>query len=200
KVSCLIGDSYRSLLNPSVFISLWRLAKSSDLVVVSTPSVNGLYVSVLCLLLGKRYVCEVAGDYTAFETKKFGRFITPLLKFYMPWLVRNAVGATYVTNDLAKKYPNTNYLVGSNVNIHQVCPRSSYALKNPEVVSVGFVGGLVERKGVRTIIQAAALLRRECQDRRYIFNFIGGHADYDWESLCVEMNVSDVCVFHGMKN
>ena len=199
KVSRLVGSGYRNLLRPSVFISLWRLAESSDLVVISTPSVNGVYASILCLLLGKRYVCEVAGDYTAFETKKFGRTITLLLRFYMPWLVRKAVGATYVTNDLAKKYPNANFFVGSNVNIHHVFPRSSYALKRPEVVSVGFVGGLVERKGIRTIIQAAALLKRECQDKSYIFNFIGGHADYDWEALCVGLDVSDVCIFHGMK-
>lgn len=198
-VSNVVGQSYINILKPSVIIRLARLVRSSDLVVLSTPSVNGLFSSILCLLLRRKFVCEVAGDYTAFNTKRFGNLITLFLKYYMPFIIRKAVGATYVTNDLLAKYPNPNALVGSNVNIHRLFPRLDYSLKKPGEVAVGFVGGLVERKGIRTILKAAALLKSEYINYNCRFHFIGGHADVDWESVSLELGVSDLCTFHGMK-
>lgn len=198
-VSNVIGDSYRNLIKPSVFFEIIRLIRSSDLVVLSTPSVNGFFASILCLLLRRKFVCEVAGDYTAFNTKRFGSVITFFLKYYMPFIIRKAVGATYVTNDLLTKYPNSNALVGSNVNIHGLFPRSDYSLKKHGEISIGFVGGLVERKGIRTILKAAAFLKNKYPNYKYCFHFIGGHADEDWESVSLELGVFDLCIFHGMK-
>ena len=198
-VSNAVGNGYRSILRPSAFADIFKLVRSGKLIVISTPSVNGLFASMLCLVLGRKFVCEVAGDYDAFNTKRFGSIITFCLKRYMPFLVRKAVGSTYVTNDLLAKYPNANAIVGSNVNIHNVFPRSDYSIKDLGEVSIGFVGGLVERKGIRTIIKAAALLKDRCSEVKYRFHFIGGHSDQDWRALSLELGVSDICLFHGMK-
>src|SRR5690606_13595945 len=83
-VSTDIGNSYKNILKPSVILKIARLVSSSNLVVLSTPSVNGFFASLLCLLLRRKFVCEVAGDYTAFNTKRFGNVITLFLKYYMP--------------------------------------------------------------------------------------------------------------------
>lgn len=198
-VSDVVAQSYKNILKPSVIIRIAKLVRSSDIAVLSTPSVNGFFASILCLLLRRRFVCEVAGDYTAFNTKRFGSVVTFFLKYYMPFIIRKAVGATYVTNDLLTKYPNSNALVGSNVNIHGLYPRSNYSLKNEGEISIGFVGGLVERKGIRTILEAAAFLKNKDPNYKYQFHFIGGHADVDWESVSLELGVSDLCTFHGMK-
>lgn len=195
-----IGKSYKNILKPSVVLRISQLICSSNLVVLSTPSINGFFASILCLLLRHKFVCEVAGDYTAFNTKKFGKIITFVLKYYMPFLIRKAVGATYVTNDLLGNYPNSNALVGSNVNIYELFPRSDYSLKRHSEISIGFVGGLVERKGIRTILKAAAFLKYKYPNYKYRFHFIGGHADDDWESVSLKLGVSELCIFHGMKS
>ncbi len=197
--SNVIGNSYKSLIKPTTLIRIVELMRSSDLVVLSTPSVNGFFASILCLLLRRKFVTEVAGDYTAFNTKRFGRIITFILKHYMPFIIRKAVGATYVTYNLLTKYSNSNALVGSNVNIYNLFPRIDYSLKKCGEISVGFIGGLVERKGIRTIVMAAALLKNRYPNYKYRFHFIGGHSDGDWESVSLELGVFDICTFHGMK-
>lgn len=194
-----VGSNYKRLFYPKNIATLFRLVRASDLIVISTPSVIGLFVSLLCFVSQKNYVCEVAGDYTAFETKKFGGLITKVLHLYMPWLIRMAVGATYVTHDLAKRYHNNNSLIGSNVNIRNVYPKDNYSLSNPSTLSIGFVGGLVERKGIRTIVKAAVILKNKYPEFKYEFNFIGGHSDNDWSSLCTFFDVTELCSFQGIK-
>lgn len=195
--------SYLGLLNPVFYFFLIKELKISKLVVVSTPSVIGTFVTLICLLLRKPYTVEVAGDGDSFLSKKAGWIFSFFLRFMMPIFVRRAQGAAYVTKFLADKFPNeTRIIVASNVNILDIHPKTllSHSLIEKDVVKIGFVGGLNRRKGVDVLLQAASQLIIDRNYQHLQFHLVGGHSDFNLEAVLVDLDVRNYFVLHGTKS
>lgn len=134
-----------------------------------------------------------------FSTKKFGFVITYFLKNLMPNFIKNASGATFVTNDLSKRFPNNNSLVASNVNIQNVQYKKIpiKELKFKETIEIGYIGALTKRKGISILIEFANRLV-EMNIKNFKINLIGGHTDYDWKEKINELKIDKYFVFHGI--
>lgn len=194
-----LSKNYLYLFNPLNIYKISRLMDKYDLIVCSTPSIIGSWVLLINLFQKKKYSVEVAGDYDMFSTKKFGFIITYFLKNLMPKFIKNANGATYVTNDLSRRFPNNNSLVASNVNIKKVFYKESVtqALKFKETIEIGYIGALTKRKGISILIEFANKLV-EMNIRNFQINLIGGHSDDDWKEKVSELKIDKYFVFHGI--
>lgn len=195
--------NYFGLLNPFFYTRLFKDLKQSRLVVISTPSVIGSFVTLVCIIAKKPYAVEVAGDGDAFLSKKGGWAFSTFLNVMMPLFIRKAYGAAYVTKFLASKFPNKNNIViTSNVNIEEVSPRRflSESLIKKQKVNIGFVGGLNRRKGVDVLIKAASRLIVEQGYHNLQFHLVGGHEDFRLESMLTQLFVREYFVLHGLKS
>ncbi|WP_151950597.1 glycosyltransferase family 4 protein [Aliarcobacter butzleri] len=199
KILKSFSRNYLYLFNPLNIYKISRLMDKYDLIVCSTPSIIGSWVLLINLFQKKKYSVEVAGDYDMFSTKKFGFIITYFLKNLMPKFIKNANGATYVTNDLSRRFPNNNSLVASNVNIKKVFYKESVtqALKFKETIEIGYIGALTKRKGISILIEFANKLV-EMNIRNFQINLIGGHSDDDWKEKVSELKIDKYFVFHGI--
>lgn len=193
------SKNYLYLFNPFNIHKINKLIRQYDLIVCSTPSIIGSWVLLINLFQKKKYSVEVAGDYDMFSTKKFGFIITYFLKNLMPKFIKNASGATFVTNDLSRRFPNNNSLVASNVNIKKVFYKESVtqALKFKETIEIGYIGALTKRKGISILIEFANKLV-EMNIRNFQINLIGGHSDDDWKEKVSELKIDKYFVFHGI--
>jgi glycosyltransferase involved in cell wall biosynthesis len=203
KVTNIMGKNYLSILNPIFYFRLMKYIKQSNLVVISIPSVTGAVVALFCNVFLKPYAVEVAGDGDAFLTKKGGRIFSIYLNFMMPFYIKNAQGAAYVTKYLAAKFPNEKKnLVSSNVNIEDIHTRLnlSKSLCEKDQVKIGFVGGLNKRKGVDTLIRSAQQLIVEKGYTNLFFCLVGAHADFDIENLLSKCNIKEYFFLHGLKS
>ncbi len=201
-VSSAVGENYLGLLRPTFYVKFFKDINQADIVVISTPSVIGSVVALFCNFLSKQYVVEVAGDGDAFSSKRGGWIFSSYLKVMMPFYVRRALGAAYVTKYLASKFPNKNkVLVSSNVNIESINTRPALteSLLNKRLIQIGFVGGINKRKGVDVLIKAAHKLIVEKGYKNLSFSIIGGHNDFDVESLLRENGVEKHFVLHGLQ-
>lgn len=200
-IKILKGSSknYLYLFNPFNIYKINKLIRQYDLIVCSTPSIIGTWVLLINLFQKKKYSVEVAGDYDMFSTKKFGFVITCFLKNLMPNFIKNASGATFVTNDLSKRFPNNNSLVASNVNIQNVQYKKIpiKELKFKETIEIGYIGALTKRKGISILIEFANRLV-EMDIHNFKINLIGGHTDYDWKEKINELKIDKYFVFHGI--
>ena len=200
-IKILKGSSknYLYLFNPFNIYKINKLIRQYDLIVCSTPSIIGTWVLLINLFQKKKYSVEVAGDYDMFSTKKFGFVITCFLKNLMPNFIKNASGATFVTNDLSKRFPNHNSLVASNVNIQNVQYKKTLIkeLKFKETIEIGYIGALTKRKGISILIEFANRLV-EMDIHNFKINLIGGHTDYDWKEKINELKIDKYFVFHGI--
>ncbi|MCC9661798.1 glycosyltransferase family 4 protein [Pseudoalteromonas sp. MB41] len=191
------NGGYARLFNPLNLFRFVCCIKSFNLVTLSTPSVNGTYFGLLCLLFKRKYTVEVAGDTNMFDKKKGGKIFGKLLKQLTPRIITNALGAAYVSKYLkAKYYCKGESLVSSNVNINEIVP-SSLTREYDKKLILGFAGGLNERKGIQTIIEVAAILNGKLN---FQFILCGGHQDKDWKSQVEKQGLSDVIQFAGILN
>lgn len=193
------SKNYLYLFNPFNIHKINKLIRQYDLIVCSTPSIIGTWILLINLFQKKKYSVEVAGDYDMFSTKKFGFVITYFLKNLMPNFIKNASGATFVTNDLSKRFPNHNSLVASNVNIQNVQYKKTLIkeLKFKETIEIGYIGALTKRKGISILIEFANRLV-EMDIHNFKINLIGGHTDYDWKEKINELKIDKYFVFHGI--
>ncbi len=194
-----LSKNYLYLFNPLNIYKISKLMDKYDLIVCSTPSIIGTYVLIINLFQKKKYSVEVAGDYDMFLTKKFGFVITSFLKIFMPKFVKNANGATYVTKDLSKRFPNKNMLIASNVNIKKVFYKEplTKALKFKEDIEIGYIGALTKRKGISILIEFANKLV-QMNINNFKINLIGGHSDYNWNEKIEEYRLNEYFIFHGI--
>ena len=192
------SKNYFYLFNPLNIYKINNLIKQYDLIVCSTPSIIGTWILIINLFQKKKYSVEVAGDYDMFSTKKFGFIITYFLKNLMPKFIKNANGATYVTNDLSRRFPNNNSLIASNVNIKKIHYKQVIIkeLKFKENIEIGYIGALTKRKGISILIEFANKLV-EMNIRNFQINLIGGHSDDDWKEKVSELKIDKYFVFHG---
>ena len=193
--------NYFGLLNPYFLFKVLKDLKKSAHVVISTPSVIGSFITILCILFRTPYSVEVAGDGDAFLSKKGGWLFASILGLMMPLFVKNAQGAAYVTNYLASKFPNKNkVLVASNVNIDVIYRRAAITkpLLNLNEVRIGFVGGLNKRKGVDVLIMSAQKLIVEKGYKNLTFHLVGGHNDFDLSAMLKEFNIGEQVIQHGL--
>lgn len=193
------SKNYLYLFNPLNIYKTNNLIKEYDLIVCSTPSIIGTWVLLINLFQKKKYSVEVAGDSDMFSTKKFGFIITYFLEKLMPKFIKNASGATYVTNDLSKRFPNKNTLVASNVNIKNIYYREilTKELKFKENIEIGYIGALTKRKGISILIEFANKLV-EMNIKNFRIHLIGGHSDYDWNDKISELKLNKYFIFHGI--
>ena len=193
------SKNYLYLFNPLNIYKINYLIKQYDLIVCSTPSIIGTWILIINLFQKKKYSVEVAGDYDMFSTKKSGFVITYFLKNLMPKFIKNASGASYVTNDLVKRFPNNNFLVASNVNIKNIHYKENIIkeLKFKENIEIGYIGALTKRKGISILIEFANKLV-EMNIKNFKINLIGGHSDYDWNGKINELEIGNYFVFHGI--
>lgn len=189
--------NYFKLLSVFRLIKLLRLIFASDFVVINTPSITGIFVGYLCLIFRQKYVCEVAGSYDAFMSKKMGKVISPLIRLSMKVLVAKAQGATYVTNMLYQEFCHSRSLVSSNVIILGYGQKKKLIKKNE--YKIGFLGGLNKRKGLETLLDAAVLIKSEgrlnCK-----FLLVGPGKQSFWQDKIDSMGLSQNVEFLGCFN
>ncbi|MFV0563952.1 glycosyltransferase family 4 protein [Malaciobacter mytili] len=193
------SKNYLYLFNPLNIYNINNLIKRYDLIVCSTPSIIGTWVLLINLFQKKKYSVEVAGDYDMFSTKKFGFILTYFLKNLMPKFIKDANGATYVTKDLSRRFPNNNRLIASNVNINSIYYKQAIInkLKFKENIEIGYIGALTKRKGILILIEFATRLL-EMNINNFKINLIGGHADDNWKEKVTELKIDKYFIFHGI--
>ena len=199
KIFSLLDPQYKNyagLLDPARILRLVKAIKKADMIVLNTPSITGIFIGILCLVLQKDYVCEVAGSADAFKAKPFGRLVTPIIRLLTKFLVAKALGATYVTNSLQQIFPNKLCLVSSNVIIRDYGDAKQLKLKDKYFI--GCVGGLVTRKGLGTIIQCARLMKKN--HRPDVHFLIVGHGPQSyWNEATKRFGVDDKVTLLGGK-
>jgi len=194
-----IKNNYLNLFNPFILSDILKIVNSHDLIVISTPSIIGSYISILSILTQNKYSVEVAADTDMFSSKKFGFIVTFFLKLFMPIFVKKALGATYVTNDLCKRFPNEINNVSSNVNIQTIKQKKVLTKKliDKKLVQIGFVGGITKRKGVKIIVKAIKLLVENGYTNLQV-NLIGGHSDENWNEIIKSYKLEKYFNFIGI--
>lgn len=194
-----LSKNYFYLFNPLNIYKINKLIKNYDLIVCSTPSIIGTWILIINLIQKRKYSVEVACDYDMFSTKRLGFILTYFMKKFMPKFIKNADGATYVTNDLAKRFQNKNILISSNVNIKNTFYKEPLKkeLRFKETIEIGYIGALIKRKGISILIEFADKLIK-MNIKNFRINLIGGHSDYDWNEKINELKINEYFVFHGI--
>jgi len=73
-----------------------------------------------------------------------------------------------------------------------------FRVAEPSAIHVGIAGRLVDVKRVDLFLEAAALLLRECPERRWRFHIFGdGPNGPDLQRLAARLQVDDKVIFHG---
>lgn len=189
--------NYLSLINPLVIKNTLNLIKKSDFLVINFPSIIGLFVFILNLWVGKRYIVEVAADEDQFSNKKGGFLVTLAIKMAFPKIVRESLGSIYVSSFLENKFPCKNSAVASNVRINKVYSDKNRNIKNRSKVNILFAGGVNLRKGVDILLFAMADLI-EAGYNQFHLNIAGGHFDRDYKKLVNEIGLSENVTFLGI--
>ena len=203
KLSSASLQAYVFLLMPIFYYRAIIDIFKSNLIVISTPSILGSIVGLLCILLNRPYVVEVAGDCDSFSSKRGGFVVSFILSYYMPLLVNKAIGASYVSSYLSNKFPcKGNTIISSNVNILKIQSKyiDSNSLKIADEINIGFVGGLTRRKGVDLLIEAANILVYNYKHKNLIFHLVGGSPDINIEMQLSRLNLKNNFLIHGSVN
>lgn len=75
---------------------------------------------------------------------------------------------------------------------------AQFRAEDPDATHIGIAGRLVDVKRVDLFIEAAALLLRECPERRWRFHVFGeGPQRQDLEELSRRLQLGDKMIFHG---
>lgn len=193
-------SGYSSIFKPLNAIRIFCEMKNADLIVVNYPSIIGSFVLMANLFLRKKYSIEVAGDETMWNSKAGGSIVGLFLRFMMPFFIKRANGAAYVTKYLNRKYPNAlSTIVASNVDLtrySQRCPLIDPLVKKSSI-SLGFVGGLTARKGLACLLKALAICNERGLSHVKLY-LVGGHADVDWLELVGQTGLAECVTFCGV--
>lgn len=190
---------YRSTLD---LINIFKHRNSFavyDLIVISFPSVNGLFISLFCILFGYRYSLEIAGNTDAFRTKRFGVIFSKIIDFTKRPIVQNSVGVAYVHKHLISQHGfKEPFIIASNVNIldyHSIGPSYDSDMLN-HTIHLLFVGGLTKRKGVDVMIQTVNQLKG-IKNLSFHLHLVGDSADFDVELMISRYGLSSSITLHG---
>jgi glycosyltransferase involved in cell wall biosynthesis len=192
---------YLHLLNLQTMFRIINLLKSLNYIVISLPSILGIYVLIINSITKRPYLIEVASDENMFITKKGGKAFTLLLKLLMGRFIRKARGAAYVTKYLSQTYPtNGYYIISSNVNIYSTKQKAELLLPlaNKSIINIGFAGGLTKRKGIDTIIKMMLLMKQTEHFPKIRIHLIGGYSDADWPQTIHAFGLDQSFIFHGI--
>jgi L-malate glycosyltransferase len=75
---------------------------------------------------------------------------------------------------------------------------AGFRVAEPDAIHVGIAGRLVDVKRVDLFLEAAAILLRECPERRWRFHIFGdGPNRRDLQQMAERLQVGDKVVFHG---
>lgn len=184
-----IGVENYLLLMISVFNS-WRAILTSNLIVINYPTINSIPIAVLIMIAGFRskFSLEISGSNDLFNTKGLrGRFIAKVHKFLILKLEPKAAGILTVANYLVEGFKNKNILIASNVIIKK---RILNNFENFDEKRILFAGGLVARKGIQTIIDAAIIMLK--MDPSIKIYMAGGHEDRNWKVTCQVNNLKNI--------
>jgi glycosyltransferase involved in cell wall biosynthesis len=193
-----VSQNYLNLFNPSFIFEACILIRKSDLLVLNTPSIVGLYVLILNKFINKPYVLDFAADLDQFSSKRFGFILTYIFKKIIPFSCKRALAVSYVSSFLERKYRSDGYvLVASNVNVQYIAESPKMWVEK-DIFNISFAGGLNKRKGVNLIVEAAYLLKKNRPELRFLFHICGGHSDCDWPRLVDELGLTDSFLFHGL--
>lgn len=196
-ISSTFSDlGYFDFFKPLKLISIIKVLKSNDFVVINYPSVMGLFCAVLCILLGRRYSLEFAADSDLFSSKKCGFLVTAVFNMISGVIASNASASIYVSEYLRNKYPNRCSVVCSNVKLESFVEKFKNAPLN-EDYKILFAGGINRRKGIPELLKCLRLLKNS-SNKRFELHIAGGHPDDDYEQLASELQVYDSVVFHGI--
>ncbi|WP_222434449.1 glycosyltransferase [Vibrio cyclitrophicus] len=201
KVCNWCPSNYRGLFSLKYVKNITKLLQEIDFVVVNIPSVTGVFVLLLNVFIKKPYSVEVAADYDQFSSKKFGWLVSFFMKPLMKFFIKNSLGAAYVSKHLFDNYQtNGHKLIASNVNLYGISYRDkiTYPLSERKEISLGFVGGLNERKGLHILFYAL----KELIDRGHAnvhLDVIGGHSDRDWNAVLIDLNIEKNVTIHGLR-
>ncbi|WP_102298281.1 glycosyltransferase family 4 protein [Vibrio cyclitrophicus] len=201
EISYLGVESYISLFRFGRFITLYKLFSGVDFLVLNVPSINGIFSLLFNIIVGKGYSVEVAADSDQFSSKKFGWLVSFFMKPLMKFFIKKSLGAAYVSKYLCDNYQTDGHkLIASNVNLYGISYRGriTYPLSERKKISLGFVGGLNERKGLHILCYAL----KELIDRGYTnvhLDVIGGHSDRDWNAVLIDLNIEKNVTIHGLR-
>ena len=174
-----------------------RLARSGrfDIVHAFWPLPHGLLGLVAKRASGVPLVCTFFGVELTWMRSQF-----PGLKRVLRAIVRGSDAVTaissYTADQLRAEVPGAQAAVvpfGAAVAVPEVAPEPpAGARKSFEVL---FVGRLVERKGVRFLLEAIALLRREHEVRLHVVG--DGPLRSDLERAAAALDLNGIAEFHG---
>lgn len=190
-------SNYYQMFSFLRFCRVLSAIKRSELVVINTPSINGIFVGFLCYFFNKKYVCEVVGSSDAFNQKWGGKMFAPFIALSMKFLIGRACGATYVTQELKRSFYNKVSLVSSNVVLREF--GSKKKLGGRKKFKVGFIGGINQRKGIEVIIRAAQIIEKggtlDCH-----FYLVGDGDLSFWRNKILEAKVQEFITLLGPMN
>jgi glycosyltransferase involved in cell wall biosynthesis len=190
---------YISLLSPRSIFNVIKTIKNSDVLVINFPSLIGLFICFINLIINKKYILEIAADDNQFLSKRGGRLITLLFKSCFLFFVRRSSGAIYVSKFLLHKYPHPAGIVSSNVYIDEVIYRQNpiYDINNKKNINILFAGGVNKRKGIDTLLKAIEILVGQNKNN-IMLDIAGGHFDRDYKTIAAEMGLANNVTFHGL--
>lgn len=192
-------ESFRQLLTPARLANVVRLLSCIDLVVLSTPSVFGSVLGMLCITFNIPFCCEVAGDPNMFSHKRGGRLWTEFFGFVMKRLTFKSLGSTYVTNALKVRYPAKKMLVSSNVRILNVLPAKRFMREwkaGDAEFKICMVGAISERKGVDLLLSAVKSISVQRTVNIKLI-LVGEQFDRNWHELTRFLALEDSVYFAG---
>ncbi|EGQ7835135.1 glycosyltransferase family 4 protein [Vibrio vulnificus] len=193
-------NSYLSLLNPKVIRSLCKELRSADLLVINFPSIIGLYIWFMNLIIRKPYTLEIAADYDQFKNKRLGSIVTKVFNHAFNKVISGSKGAIFVSNYLKNKYYHPNSIVASNVTVTDVKEiDSTICNRKGDIYTILFVGGVNRRKGIGTLIDAVQVLV-DSGNRDFVLRIVGGHSDKDYQRIVGNRGLNQYIQFLGLLN
>lgn len=103
---------------------------------------------------------------------------------------------------LAREFPNGKIVVIENgIDLESLVRErgiAGFRVAEPDAIHVGIAGRLVDVKRVDLFLEAAAILLRECPERRWRFHIFGdGPNRQDLQQMAERLQLGDRAVFHG---
>lgn len=177
----------------------------ADAIIVRLPSEIGLYTFQLAKQLNKPLLVEMVGcpwDSIWNYGNLSGMLYAPFAFLRHRLAIRKASHVAYVTKEyLQQRYPSPGKTVSiSNVKIPLVPVtvlerRLLKLFPQEESLKIGLIGNLLHYKGIRTLLEAGAILRRHVKPFRLLF--LGGGDQRPWVLESIKLGVHDICDFVG---
>jgi len=164
---------------------------------INYPSVLGSVAVILCVVIRKPFVVELAATNDIFRNKINGYYFCRYLDFISKYLLPQAYGVLSVSKSIIPEtVPDHKQYIASNVVISTICPpRIQKPLK--KVFKVGFCGALTYRKGIDRLIKCAEY--SDSLRLPILFQVAGGHADEEFKSELIKSNIQLNGIINGVE-